>query len=629
MIVEGASLATEPPSEGFERRGFQYARAFQNRTAEWAHDPNSKSVGVLRAPTGAGKTATFHEVIKENGLTLVVYPTNALLNQQARRFNQEDVEVAELTGDTLSGHGDERVENLLRYTDRFEGHDIVVTNPDILQAIIQDMYRGATKPMTFFDRFDAVIYDEFHFYGEFAASGLLLQIQIFLNRRPEMDILLASATPNESFVSFVEEELLVSVQNLSVRYDDEGDQFRYPVTVERHEERAISECREEVAMKLRELLEEATNPETPQVALVFNSVAASNDFHIYLQKEFEEVFEYTAKDNGFDTNDQDVQLENNSFFILNTTSKGEVGLDYDIRTLFMETPSTPSSFLQRFGRAGRQHDATIHTFGLGDMAWPERLSYPAFVETIYDGLGGGGSDAQDQATLRALIGLRAAYAIHTRLNSSEWFGEELREDFESVTEYEKWSSFIRSIDNELESVGEFGHPITNNSTTHKLLAFTAHCFEAFRSLRGRSLPVNVRYPRGDRLALTTYDLLTTLRYYNIEEIEDEETIVVSRRDTGQPAVITARFPGYENRPLDYSGSAREVEETFERWIRPEIAEANLEATGISEGLANQFYSVIRLPEVVQPIEVRHRQHVIYVDEAGSGSPTVSIERRQI
>lgn len=630
MIVEGASLATEPPSEGFDRRGFEYARAFQNRTAEWARAPDSEPVGVLRAPTGAGKTATFYEVIEENGLTLVVYPTNALLNQQAERLDDEEgIDIVRLSADSLSGHGDERVEHLLQLSDRFAGHDAVVTNPDILQAIIQDMYRGATKPMRFFNNFDAVIYDEFHFYDDLAASGLLLQIQIFLDRRAEMDVLLASATPNDSFVSFIDEELSVPTRDLSVEYDDDGDRFRQDVTVNRHEETSIDDHREAVATRLRELADDAEETTEPQVALVFNSVAASNDFYEYLQEEFATVFQHTAKDNGLDTNDPDAQLEDETFFILNTTSKGEVGLDYDIRTLFMEAPATPSSFLQRFGRAGRQHEATVHVFGLKEMSWPDRLDYPSFVETIYEGLGGGRSAAQDHATLRALIGLRAAYAIHTRMEGAEWFGEELREDFESVTEYDKWAAFVRGVTSALDGVGEFGHPITNSTTAHKLLAFTEHCFGAFRGLRGRSLPVNVRYPRGDRLALTTYDLLTTLRYYDIDEVEDEETIVVSRRESDRPTAITARFPGYENRPRDYSGSHREIKETFESWIRPEISEADFDGTDIDGGLLNRFYEVIDFPEVVQPVEVRHGQHVVYVDADGGGPPSVRVERRRI
>ena len=628
MIVEGAALATESPSEGFKRRGFTHARAFQNRTAEWVRDADAEPVGVLRAPTGAGKTATFHELIDKNELTLVIYPTNALLNQQAERFEAE-FDVARLSGDTLSGHGDERTENLLTYTDRFKGHDVVVTNPDILQAIIQDLYRGSTKPMQFFNRFDAVVYDEYHFYGDLASSGLLLQIQIFLARQARMDVLLASATPNESFVSFVAEELSVSIRGLSAEYVEEGDRFREDVFVERHEQASIAEHREAVATQLREHIEEADDLNTPQVALVFNSVAASNDFHTYLSEEFSDVFEHTAKDNGFDTNDPDAQLEKETFFVLNTTSKGEVGLDFDIRTLFMETPATPTSFLQRFGRAGRQHEATVHIFGLGEMSWSKRLSYPAFVETIYEGLGGDRSAAQDHSALRALMGLRAAYALHTRMEHEEWFGEELREDFESVTEYGTWAVFVRSVTAALDGVGEFGHPVVNNSATHKLLSFTSHCFEAFRSLRGRSLPVSIRYPRGDCLALTTYDLLTTLRYYDIDEIEEDGTIAASRRTGDGLVAISARFPGYENRPLDYSGSHSEIREMFEGWIRPEINVAKLDRADVDNGLMNRFYEVIDYPEVVQPIEVRHGHHIIYVDTVGNGPPTISVERRQL
>ncbi|WP_323173660.1 type I-D CRISPR-associated helicase Cas3' [Natrialba sp. PRR66] len=627
MRVQSAELAIEPPGKGFEQRGFEHARAFQNRVAEWAHDDTAEPVAVLRAPTGAGKTATFYEVIDENDLTLVVYPTNALLKQQLDRFREwEGVSAEPLNSDTLDGHGDERVENLLQLTDFYEGHDVVVTNPDILQAIIQDLYWGSTKPMQFFNRFDAVIYDEFHFYDDLAASGLLLQMHVMHDRRGT-EVLLASATPNESFVEFVKDELSLPVRDITAEYVSDGDQFRQPVTVDRHEARTINEEREAVGERLQELVNDANDLNEPQVALVFNSVAASNDFHEDLAKEFPEVFKHTVKDNGFDTNDPNADLESGNFFVLNTTSKGEVGLDYDIQTLFMETPATPSAFLQRFGRAGREHEAVVHLFGLDDMAWPDVLSYPEFVESVYDALGVHRSLDEEIAALRSLVGMRAAYAIHSRMDDNEWFGPELFADFESVSEYEKWRVFFRNVESTLENAGEFGSPVMQNSTTRKILDFARHCFGALESLRGRSLPIDIRYPRGDRHALTSYDLLTTLRYYDIEDIESNGTLVAERRDSAQPVAITARFPGYENRPRDYSGSINEIEQMFSRWIYPEIEEADLTETGVDKGVLRQFFADLSLPRTVMPIEIRYGQYVAYVDQDRIAS--VNIERRQV
>lgn len=627
MIVDGAGLATEPPNDVYAELGFPHARTFQNRTAEWVQSDGSAPIAVLRAPTGAGKTAAFHSIIEENSLTLVVYPTNALLNQQISRFEESGVSVAPLTGNTLSGHGDDRVEEILSFTDHYSGHDIVVTNPDILQSIIQNMYHGTTKAMQFYDRFDAVIYDEFHFYDPLAASGLLLQIHIFLDRRPTADIVLASATPNESFVSFVTDELSLSVRNIDVVYEDAGDQFRRPVTVERHESPTIDEETDAVIDRLRDLINTADDLQTPQVALVFNSVASSNDFHQTLSDVAPEIFKHAVKDNGFDTNDPDVALETASYFILNTTSKGEVGLDHDIQTLFMETPRSPSSFLQRFGRAGREHEATVHVYGLKEMAWPETMEYLDFVSSIYDGLGDGPTADSEISQLRSLIGLRAAYALQDRMDDEEWMGEELRADFESTPEFDRWRGFIRSLDTTLENAGEFGSPVTRNSPTRKVLTFARHCLGAFRGLRGRSLAIDIEYPRGDRKALTSYDLLTALRYYDIESIKSDGTPRLRRRDTDQPVTITGRIPGYENRPMDYSGSRAELQDQFNDWLYPEIEVADIEPTRVDEGLLRRFVGVLPLPKAVLPIEVRYDRYVAYVEQ--DGIPSATVEPRKI
>lgn len=624
MRVEGASLATEEPKYGFADRGFEYARAFQNRVAEWVYD-RDEPVAVLRAPTGAGKTATFHELVDSNELTLLVYPTNALLRQQQRRFEKKNVRAKALSGDTLEGHGRQRTENLLQFVNRYAAdHDVVVTNPDILQAVVQDLYRGG-QAMEFFDGFEAIVYDEFHFYDNLAVSGLLLQTRIIADRNPNAQILLASATPNEAFVEFVHSNLSLPVRDISATYDIEGDQFRYDVTLHRHGEERIMDSPETVAERLHEAIN-GVDPDETRAVVVFNSVKDSNDFHEYLESEHRDLFTRTEKDNGFDTNDPDVDLDEVEFSILNTTSKGEVGLNYDIRTLIMETPHGPSQasdFLQRFGRAGRQAEAIVHLYGLGQVpSWTEEMTFDEFVQNVYDTLR---STQMDINELTDLVGLRAAYAL---FNRRDHFNRELREDFATVDQYDRWRGFIEAVVEALESIGGLGADLQENDPGAKLLRFTEHCFGAFSGLRGRSLSGDIRYPRGDRMALTNYDLLTTLRYYDIRGIEGNDVIVLQQVRDGYPMRVTARLPGYESRPRNFSSSTQDIEQDLQRWVHDEIDRSNIgDAVDFSSELLHLFFRRIQITSAVVPTMVRCGEYQIDVEI--NGIPSISARRRDL
>ncbi|WP_049928780.1 type I-D CRISPR-associated helicase Cas3' [Halopiger goleimassiliensis] len=627
MRIRGASLATEEPTYGYRERGFDHARAFQNRVAEWAHD-GDEEVAVLRAPTGGGKTATFHELIDSRPLTLLVYPTNALLRQQRTRFEAEGVDAAVLNSNTLEGRSHERTENLLSFVDRFGAdHEVVITNPDILQAAIQDMYRG-NQAMDFFNRFDAIVYDEFHFYGSLAASGLLLQTKIIPERIPDVKILLASATPNEEFVEFVEERIGIDVRDISSTYVDDGDRFREDVTLHRHEERRILDAKEAIADELREAIASVDQYNEPHVVLVFNSVKDSNEFHRYLSEEFPDVFEHTEKDNGFDTDDETVDLDEVEFYVLNTTSKGEVGLDYDIRLLYMENPGQASSFLQRFGRAGRESEATVHTFGLGQGPWEDEMTFPRFAELIYDTLDEPGMELNQ---LSDLVGFRGAYALYVREESDGWFNQELRHDFEkNVERHDQWYGFIRSINSEMDEIGGLGGKYTEESDAAKLLRFTERCFETFRGLRGRSLPAEVKYPRGDRLGLTTYDLTTTLRHYNIERVEKGDVFVLGPSDDSIPSVVTARLPEFETEPTRYDEPTHEIESTLQTKIHRKIDRAALNADfGVSTELLHRFFDIIRITNAVVPSRLTTANYEIHINDDGNGPPEINTTERQV
>lgn len=627
MRVAGASLATEKPKYGLADQGFDHARSFQNRVIEWVRE-GTASVAVLRAPTGAGKTATFHELIDTRDMTLLVYPTNALLRQQRARFEDDDDNVAILDSTTLEDSGYERTENLLDTVDKYKSnHEVVVTNPDILQAIIQDMYRGE-QSIAFFNRFGAVVYDEFHFYDALAASGLLLQIKILGERRPDSKILLASATPNDDFVDFVRERIGIKVCDIAAEYVDieEGEQFRQPVTVVRNEERKILEHREEIAESLMAELAEVDEYKEPQVVLVFNSARDSNEFHDFLASEYPDVFDHAEKDNGFDTNDPRVTLDDEAFYILNTTSKGEVGLDYDVTTLYMENPRHPGPFLQRFGRAGRQSEATVHVYGLGQGPWGDDVDFPRFAGQIYEGLK---EIEMSDEWLADLVGFRAAYALAER-EEDGWFNQELREDFTTnVDRFNRWRRFIGDVDRELEEVGGFGGKYTDRGDEARLLRFTENCFGAFRGLRGRSLEAQIKYPRGDRLGVTTYDLTTTLRNYDIDHVEDENVFVVKPKSDDSLSVVTARLPEYESEPTKYDEPTYQIEDKLQTKIRRQINRAELgEDFEVSTELLHRFYKIVRITDAVIPSCITTAKFEIKVDDAGAGPPTIDPKPRQ-
>ena len=638
MRIDGASLATESPKYGLADRGFDHARAFQNRVVEWVHD-GTEPVAVLRAPTGAGKTATFHELIETRTVPLLVYPTNALLRQQRNRFSDGEIDVAVLNSETLSGYGRDRVERLIAYFDEYEAdHDAVVTNPDILQAAIQDMYAGG-RAMRIFEQIDAVVYDEFHFYSSLAASGLLLQLKILAERHPDQKILLASATPNEDFVDFVGERLGLNVRDINASYVSDGDQFRQPVEMTRHEESRLYERRDEIAESLADEIAEAGTYDEPHAVLVFNGVRQSNDFHQLLAEEYPKVFKHAAKDNGFDTNDERASLDEESFYVLNTTSKGEVGLDYDVRTLHMENPGRAGPFLQRFGRAGRDSEASVHVYGLGQGPWGDDVLFPEFEEQIYEGLGAyEGPDGRRMplSRLADLVGFRAAYAIAARESGYGWFDEGLRKDFEeSVEQYDRWRGFIARINNELDEVSIGFEPgkYSPKDPEAKLLGFTKACFEAFRGLRGRSVQATVRYPRGDRLALTTYGLTTTLRHYDIEDVEYDEyepILTLRPKPDDSLSVVTARLPEYDTEPRQYDRPSTEIEKELQQKMHREVDRVELnDEFEVSTETLHRFFRIVRITNAIVPETITTAEYEIEVETRENGPPSLNVQPRRI
>jgi len=610
MKVEGASLElADTDRESFP---FDEARRFQQEFFDWVE--NDTQFCVMQAPTGAGKTAAFTELCKKKKKTLLVYPTNSLVEQQKQRLEEEGLDVEILNSDSLEGSGTERLESLMSFTANYRGN-VIATNPDILQTIIQNQYTDVPgKAMEFFDRIEAVVYDEFHFYSDFESSGLLMQSEIIAGKNGDAEIIFCSATPNEKYTEAISESLGEKADVIEAEYTDSKPKFREEVEVERHGETITTE-QENSKEIIEEKLEELEDTEEHRMAVIFNSAYRSNRFYKYLCQEG--LGEDVEKDNGYDTQ-SDVSIDR-SAPVLVTTSKSEVGLDFDIELMLMEKPKTASSFIQRFGRAGRKSPAEVHIFKLGKVTWwREDISFPEFEKKIYEELD---LKSSSVSRIEEFMGMRAAKASYDRekdvkdRNISTVYSE-MYQDLGELPNYGKWKSFLHDLELE-DSGGPFSGKNYSKQTT-KIVNFTEDCVEVLASLRGRSINEKIVYPRGNEKSATTYSLLSVLQNYRIQEVA-EEAIEVKEKEEDDNTNIRVKMPGFEKEYRRYDGSLSQIEDKLQKWIRKRIVRSNIEEeTELNKNQLKYFLKTLKITRSAIPAEISYGEYSFKLEENEKG-----------
>lgn len=670
-IVGGAAL---PIVEAPDLFPYPSARGFQRDAIAWIED-GSEPAGVLAAPTGGGKTAIIATLADHHEKILCLYPTNALAEAQHETLTNEfglDVDV--LTGRTLTGTGDERSQQVLRFANDPAAGEIILTNPDVLQAILQHKYFSpGSELMRFFANFDAAVYDEFHYYDPLGASGLLMQMKVLTERgayrTPDGSktfprILLPSATPSTSFVNHLEEDL-----NLNARWiksglvgldvDDKGpspdsaliysktdlgtnhltkagrvampsnfndyetleslvgsvpsgfDRFRYPMLVNRWEQNVKNAF--EIILELLRVgagLDVGDKP-TGRSAVIFNSAAHSNQFHeLLLQDDI--LREVSVKDNGYDTgSDREVP---DDFAILNTTSKGEVGLDFDLDRLVMVTPFTATDFVQRIGRSARHSPSIVDVFGLNDPLWPPVQSYPAFLGRVVDTLG---DKSFNRGRLRNLLGLRAARALHARIDDDGFHPEDIWEDFGKFPTQSKWRSFLTACDEAVEVAANSDDPFAPSldTPTAKVVATIRATFDGLDSLRGQSLQHPIQYPFGDGTDNTEYDIVTALRHYKIDSIQNGHIVLCD----GVPGRRIGHYPGKpaEGKGIDLSRSNFHVDQQLREDLGVQVERATWRETRLDTDIVNQFISTVDLNSALIPNEIETDTFRFHTTDTGA------------
>jgi CRISPR-associated endonuclease/helicase Cas3 len=262
-----------------------------------------------------------------------------------------------------------------------------------------------------------------------------------------------------------------------------------------------------------------------------------------------------------------------------------------------------------------------------------------FEDRVYETLGaykGPDGGRMPLARLSDLVGFRAAYAIAERESGYRWFDEALRADFEqNVEHYGRWRGFIARVRKERDEVSSGFEPgkYSPKDPEAKLFGFTEECFKAFRGLRGRSVQATVRYPRGDRLGLTTYGLTTTLRYYDIEDIEydDGEPIFDIRPSSdGSLSVVTARLPEYDSEPRQYDRPITEIEQELQQKMHREVDQVELNGKAeVSIELLHRFFRIVRITNAIVPETITTANYEIEIESHENAPPSLNPRKRRI
>lgn len=527
-------------------------RSFQKEFAECAKDKDAEVIQLI-APTGAGKTLCFQNLMRDEKneihKTLLIYPTNALIKSQLERFNKDKFAAKNISSKILTTKKEERSRELYGLLSRY---DIVLTNPDIFQAILGHMYCNQTGDLIqAFHLFEYVIYDEFHTYKEFELSGILNQIGLFLNMSP-CKVILSSATPKEEIIELLKltrigegdnrHEPRVKTVRAEPCSNNDGDTIRYKTRVKFQQGKIIDDF-EQIVENLREAVRNIDVNE-PRILFIFDTVRDSNRFYSRLFKEYPDIYKCAEKDNGYDTNNQDGYAQDFTKPILISTNKSEVGLDYPIKLLFMEDGFSIDSFVQRFGRAARREPADC-------FIYTKKEANPLFTEETVDY--GKFLDIMKHVTKEYNIQTKKVSTLFTfrqALSISKYTNERKRdlEAFfapESGYSYKFWLSFFSILNNRNKE--DFV-----DRDLKRLNDFVTDIKKACKSLRGRSLQFPVVYQRGHEIRRTMYDVLSVLNQVPafVRKTKDGLEIVEEKSDASGP-FIQAMTISYLPAPINY------------------------------------------------------------------------------
>lgn len=328
---------------------------------------------IITAPTGTGKSYAFpfpvlHAKLNpkpfdENSVRgLIVLPTNALIEEltesftctypqlNIRKLNAKVLDEAEKKG---IGRWEEALNIALQA-------DLLITNPDIINYAMHGGYyaienykkQGSINFGAFLEKFQYIIFDEYHLYNEAQIANLLTIVKlnnlIFDAENKKMKFFFVSATPEPKLKTIFEQE--------NYTYQEIIEE----ITNEPHNARAIHGVLETTFVYTPDVTE-LIESYLPQIS---KQLANNNKVLIILDR-LRDVQELANKftrlfpnhtiyqSTGYINKNENHNQKIAQAHLILATNKAEVGVNYDVEYCIMQPGKFYQNFVQRFGRVAR------------------------------------------------------------------------------------------------------------------------------------------------------------------------------------------------------------------------------------------------------------------------------------
>jgi CRISPR-associated helicase Cas3 len=366
---------------------------------------------VLKAPTGSGKTLAY--LIRaigtkgesaKFGTTIIVYPTNSLIWDQARALAQlikrlgksvnitfekdnglteptnygADVDLFVLNGESLSAIAQESktsegiaiIKQLNKYSAKTR---IFLTNPEILYLTFLYRFNKNEKLIQLlFDKQqpNLLIFDEFHLYHGFSLASLSYMLSYIDDKFDQ--IIFSSATP-------IKIESIIDKKTVTITAEpsNDGDIVKKSMNVKFYSTPHILNATDIPKLKtlIDELYEKNKNSiQSVKVLVILNSIVTCIKLVDILEKDYPNLVTPIHGLIPSDVRPKDLSEFNP---IVIGTSAIEVGIDFDTCSLIFEAQDT-ATFLQRIGRGSRHNFCETHAF-------VPSLYYPELIKKLPEG----------------------------------------------------------------------------------------------------------------------------------------------------------------------------------------------------------------------------------------------------